>query len=308
MRIALLCATRRGLHLARTLRVLEPDADVVVFSFREESHEPPFLDDIRSFALETRMEFVEARQVGVPALAHVWESQPLDLLFAVNWRYMVPPAVFTQARKGAFVFHDSLLPRYRGFSPTVWAIVNGETSTGATMLHMAEDYDAGDIVDQDAVAIGEDDTIANVMDRVTQLYDTLLRRNLAAIKDGTASRRPQDHSNATYACRRLPEDNAVQWNLGTVAIHNLIRAVTKPYPGAFTTLDGRRLRLWSASPVGDGPAYVGRVPGRVVGVSEEGVMVLTGDGTLLVREAGEDGGSPMAASMLLNRLGQTLGR
>jgi methionyl-tRNA formyltransferase len=290
------------------LRALEPDADVVVFSFREESHEPPFLDDIRSFAQEARMEFVEARQVGAPAIVGVWEREPLDLLLAVNWRYVVPPAVFTRARRGAFVFHDSLLPRYRGFSPTVWAMVNGEASTGATMLHMAENYDAGDIVDQDAVAISGDDTIASVMGRVTQLYDTLLRRNLAAIKNGTASRHAQDHSSATYACKRLPEDNEVQWTLGTTAIHNLIRAVTKPYPGAFTTLDGRRVRVWSARPLDDAPAYAGRVPGRVVGVSDQGAMVLTGDGTLLVRELGEDGETPMAASMLLNRLGQTLGR
>lgn len=308
MRIALLCATQRGLHFARTLRALEPDADMVVFSFREESHEPPFLDDIRAFALEIGVEFVEARQVGVSTIAHVWEREPFDLLFAVNWRYLVPPAIFTLARKGAFVFHDSLLPRYRGFSPTVWAMVNGEASTGATMLHMADGYDAGDIVDQDAVAISGDDTIASVMDRVTQLYDELIRRNLEAIKNRTATRHPQDHSRATYTCRRLPEDNEVRWALGTTEIHNLIRAVTKPYPGAFTTLDGRRVRVWSARPLENAPTYVGRVPGRVVGVSADGAMVLTGDGTLLVRELGEDGGSPMPASILLNRLGLTLGR
>jgi methionyl-tRNA formyltransferase len=306
MRIAVFCATRRGLLVLRRLFHLAPADDFVVFSFREEPHEPPFLDAIRAEAVGRGAEFHEARQMG-PRLRQVWEQAAVDLAFAVSWRYLIPPEVFRRPRLGSYVLHDSLLPEYRGFAPTVWALVNGEDHTGATLFEMVEAVDAGDVIDQRRVHVGPDDAIAEVMDRVTDAYLGLLTDNLDALRAGRAPRRPQDAAQATYTCKRLPEDNRIDWRGPALRVHNLVRAVAAPYPGAFTTLGGERLTVWTASRV-EGRRYVGGAPGRVAEVRPGvGALVLAGDGPVLVRQVQREGGPPVCAAEVLDRVSLTLG-
>ncbi len=305
--IALLCATARGLRALDRLAALVPAAQLLVFSFREDPWEPPFFDAIHRRAAELGARFYEARQVGADRCQPVWDAAPVDLLLAVNWRYVVPPAVYLRARLGAYVFHDSLLPGYLGFSPTVWAMINGEDHTGATLLTMAEGYDEGDIVGQTRVDIGLDDTIAGVTERVTEAYLALLDAHLPALLAGTAPRTPQDRSYATYTCKLLPEDMRIDWSWPTARIHNLIRAVTAPYPGAYTTLEGRRVTIWRAERLRLARRYVGRVPGRVAEVRPgAGTVILTGDGALLLTQVQPEGGDIMPAELLLNRISHTL--
>src|SRR5262245_35287736 len=249
MRIALLCATRRGLRFLERLAELAPEAELVVFSFREEAYEPPFFDAIREAANARGGRFFESRHVGEEKLRSFWETAEVDLAFVVSWRYLIPPEVYRRPRRGTFVFHDSLLPEYRGFAPTVWALVNGEDHTGVTLFEIAEEMDAGPVVDQKRVPIAPLETIAEVLGRVTGTYLDLLERNLPCLLAGTAPRMPQDHERATYTCRRVPDDNRIDWNQPASAIHNLVRAVSEPYPGAFTDLDGRRLTIWAARPL-----------------------------------------------------------
>lgn len=309
LHVALFCATRRGLRVFEELIALAPSAEVTVFSFREEAWEPPFLDAIKEFAGGVGARFVEARAVGSGKLAPLWESLTIDLAFAVNWRYLIPTAILSRPRLGAYVFHDSLLPRYRGFSPTVWAMVNGESHTGVTLCQMADAVDAGDIVDQEAYPIGPRATIADVFTGLTDVYVELFRRTYPRLAAGTAVLRPQDHTAATYTCKRLPEDNAISWSDSTARIYNLIRACTRPYPGAFTTFQGAPLRIWSALPPEADRRYVGRVPGRVVEVLPDGgVIVLTGDGCLQIGEVQQEGQAPVSASVLLGKVSSTLGR
>jgi len=308
MRIALLCATQRGHRFLETLAALAPDADLSVFSFREDPTEPPFLNAIRQTTLDHGGQFYEAKQVGADRWREFWETTPVDLLFAVSWRYMIPAAVYGRARLGAFVFHDSLLPAYRGFSPTVWAMLNGEDHTGVTLFHMADEVDSGDIVAQARVDIGPDETIADVLERVTLAYLDVLQTNLPALMNGSAPRIPQDHSQATFTCKRTLEDNEIDWSAPTGRIYDLIRAVTAPYPGATTLLDGQPLHIWAAARLPDFKRYVGRIPGRVVEVwPGRGSVVLTGDGALLITEASLGEGPHQRGDELLNRLSQTLG-
>lgn len=306
MRVVLLCATRRGRRVAEALLDLVEPADVTLVSFREEAWEPPYIDGLRALAETRHAGFVEARRMDAPEAAGLWK-QPVDLLLAVSWRYLVPRAVYEHAR-AAFVIHDSLLPASRGFSPTVWAIANGDDHTGATLFEISEEVDAGDIVDQVRVPIADDETVTTVIERVTDSYVDLLERNLSRLLDGTAPRRPQDHAAATFCARRTPEDNRLCWDLPTRRVYDLVRAVTRPYPGAFTTLDGRRLRVWAAVPEDGAGRWVGRAPGRVVGVRPgEGSVVLTGDSGLLVQEVQLEGEQPRCAADVLNTVGQTLG-
>lgn len=309
MRIALLAATNRGLLVLRKLRALAPAAELVVFSFPEEPWEPPFLDAIRSETKSIGGTFFEARKVGGDKLKSFWESTPVDLMLAVSWRYMVPPEIYRRATLGAFVFHDSLLPAYRGFAPTAWAILNGEDHTGATLFEISPDVDAGDIVDQQRVPIGPDETIATVMERVTGAYLQLLEKNLAALMQGTAPRRKQDHARATYTCRRAPEDNRIDWRASTRSVLNLIRATTSPYPGAFTFLEKQKLTVWAAQAPAPALNYLGRVPGRVVEIRPGvGAVVLTGDGSVLLTRVQLEGGASVCAADVLGSLAMTLGR
>jgi methionyl-tRNA formyltransferase len=279
-----------------------------VCSFREEPWEPPFMDDLRAEAVAAGATFVETRRVGGQRWQRVVGATPPELMLAVHWRYLVPPAAAAAAR-GMYVFHDSLLPAYRGFAPTLWAIANGEPETGVTLFRAAAEVDAGDIVGQQAVPIGPDDTIATLFERVTEAYLRVLERHLPAIAAGSAVARPQDHARATYTCRWVPEDGLIDWSAPTKSVHDLIRAVTAPYPGAFTFLGGRRLRVWSARRPAEARRYVGRVPGRVIEVRRgEGSVVLTGDGALMLTRVQLDGDEPRCAAEVLDSLSHTLGR
>jgi methionyl-tRNA formyltransferase len=307
VKIALLCATHRGYLALKKLAEIEPNAQLIVLSFKEEPWEPPFFNDIRDLAENCHAQFLEAKQVGSPRFASFWDSLSIDLMMTVNWRYMIPPSIYRRARSGTFVFHDSLLPAYRGFSPTVWAMINGEDHTGVTLFEIAEEVDTGPIVDQAFISIRSEDTILEVTERVTDAYLNLLGKNLPALLSGSAGRTPQDHSKATFTCKRLPEDNLITWSAPSGIIYNLIRAVTFPYPGAFTYLNGRLLRVWAAQKL-DYPRYVGAIPGRVVQViPEQGSVVLTGDGALLIKRVQYDGEDAVIASNILNSPLYTLG-
>jgi methionyl-tRNA formyltransferase len=219
---------------------------------------------------------------------------------------MVPREIFERPRLGSFVFHDSMLPAYRGFSPTVWAIANGEDHTGVTLFHMDDAVDAGDIVDQERVPIGSNETIRDVLERTTETYLVLLKRNLRALKAGTAPRRAQDHAAATYCRRRTREDNQIDWARPTAEILNLVRAVARPYSGAYTSMSGRQLQIWAAQP-GRSNGVRHLAPGRTRTDSRAGLVeVGTADGLVVVSEAQIVGGEPSRAAEVIPN-GLTLG-
>jgi len=157
-----------------------------------------------------------------------------EFMFSFYYRRMLPPDVLALARKGAFNMHGSLLPKYRGRAPVNWAILKGESETGATLHEMVAKPDAGRIVDQERVPIGPDETAAEVFAKVSDAAETVLKRSLPHLLAGTASLRKQDLSKGSYFGARRPEDGRIDWSRSALEIHNLVRAVAPPYPGAFT--------------------------------------------------------------------------
>ena len=309
MHIVLLCATRRGHLILKKLTELLPDCRLTVFTFPEEPWEPRYVEDIRATTLAFGGQCFEARQVNAEKWRAFWHETPIDLMLAVSWRYLIPSEIYRLPRLGTFVFHDSLLPAYRGFSPTVWAMVNGEDHTGVTLFAMADEVDSGDVVMQTRVDIGPDETIAAILERVTATYLSALEQALPLLLEGRAPRLIQDQSQASFTCKRLPEDNRIDWTRPAVEVYNLIRAVTAPYPGAFTTLSGRKLTVWSAKRLPDYRRFVGAIPGRIVAVEPgEGSVVLTGDGALLLRDIQLEGDPMRPAYEVLTSIGHTVGR
>ena len=163
-----------------------------------------------------------------------------DFLFSFYYRQLLPPALLATARRGALNMHGSLLPRFRGRAPVNWAVLRGATETGATLHYMVARADAGDIVDQESVPILENDTAHDVFVRVANAADIVLSRSLPGLIAGTAARKPQDLSRGEYCGRRRPEDGRIDWLRSARDIHNLVRAVAPPFPGAFAELGGER--------------------------------------------------------------------
>jgi methionyl-tRNA formyltransferase len=205
-----------------------------------------------------------------------------DFIFSFYYRNMIKTQVLELPLRGALNLHGSYLPRYRGRVPVNWAIINGESESGATLHYMVEKPDAGDIVAQEKVAIAFTDTALELFGKVTDAAVTVLRRSWPLLAAGSAPRIPMDLAAGNYCGGRKPADGLIHWNKPAVQIYNLIRGVTHPYPGAFTWLDGKRFVIWSAWPVaGEGE------PGKIV--SMKPLLVGTGDGLLEIRSLQVEG-------------------
>lgn len=281
MKVLLLVATERGRRFAERMFDLLPDAQFTVCSFTETPHEPRYVDAIRALTEACGHRFILTTKAP--------EAGPHDLLFAVSWRYIVPKDFYETMTLGAYVFHDSILPRYRGFSPTVWGMIRGDKWLGASLIKMAEGVDEGDIVDQCGVQVGDDEYIDSVMGRITETYLTMIERNIEAIASGKVVAIPQGArvgslralytaSEPTYCAKWTPDDASIDWTKPAHEVHNLIRATSHPYPGAFCYLNGHVFRIWRAR-LGD-KTYVGGRPGRVVSIDP--LEVMCGDGRTVV--------------------------
>lgn len=206
-----------------------------------------------------------------------------DLIFSFYYRSLIPERVLRLAPLGAFNMHGSLLPRYRGRACVNWAVLNGETETGVTLHHMTARADRGRIVDQASVPIGPEDTAHDVFLKLIPLAGTVLRRSLPAILAGRAEGVEQDESRATTFGRRRPADGLLEWTGSARALHDLVRAVAPPFPGAFTFVAGRKLFVWRTRVPEGAYASCGAAPGTVL--SSEPLTVATGSGPLIVTEA-----------------------
>jgi len=231
---------------------------------------------------------VAARKSGIPVFApesvnnpewraHVATLQP-DLILSVYYRHMIGTKILALPRLGAWNMHGSLLPKYRGRAPINWAVLHGEPRIGMTLHRMVKSADAGAVVDREGVDIGPRDTAEQAFRKVLPCARRLLARQIDALLAGTAQETPQDESQATYFGGRKPEDGRIGWTQSSRQIFNLIRAVTDPYPGAFTEIGAARLMVWWAEP--DSPATRDRrgAPGEILSVAP--LVVATGDGAL----------------------------
>jgi methionyl-tRNA formyltransferase len=237
---------------------------------------------------------------NTPALAREIAALAPHFLFSFYYRRMLKAPLLALPSRGALNMHGSLLPRYRGRAPVNWAVLKGERRTGATLHYMTEKPDAGDIVAQMAVPILPDDTARDVFAKVTLAAEIALDGVLPALVAGTAPRVRQDLAQGSYFGGRRPEDGIIDWTKDAATVHNLVRAVAPPYPGAFTTLGGvaarilrTRLRDPSTAPT----------PAPTLAVDDAGLLAhCGGGGTLSVLEAEVDG-APLDPATFAARFG-----
>lgn len=211
------------------------------------------------------------------------------LIVCENWRKLIPDA-WSKKTIGVWVFHESMLPRYRGFAPLAWHILNGEKEFGVTLFHAAGKMDAGDIISQEAAPIMSDDTCGDLYEKSIEIYKRLLKKGVDDLQDGVKPTR-QKEEDATYTVPLVPEDAKIDWNMPVETIFKIIRAWAKPYSGAWCRMDDKKLYIWSASPYPDQGKIVGRVSGRVVRIPGKKISwgVCARDGVVVIDKAGFEG-------------------
>jgi methionyl-tRNA formyltransferase len=300
-----------GARCLRVLRAHGVDVTLVV-THDDDPAETQWFERVADVADDLGIRWIAPRDANDPGIvARVGALAP-EFLFSFYYRKLLRAPLLALPSRGALNMHGSLLPRYRGRAPVNWAVLNGETMTGATLHYMDARPDAGDIVDQRPVPILPDDTAKNVADKVTVIAEVLLDATLPALIAGSAPRRRNAIELGSYFGGRTPDDGRIDWSQPAQVIHNLVRAVAPPYPGALTTIAGAparvlRTRMLDADAPALPPALnVVRLPRRSTaadaGRHDAIVAHCGGGGTLRVDDLEIDGNACTAA-MLAARFG-----
>jgi len=229
----------------RCLKVLLAHGITVplVITHRDNPDENIWFDSVAALAREYDIPTITPENANLPVTLERIAGERPDFLFSFYFRHMIGLPLLAAARRGALNMHGSLLPKYRGRVPVNWAVIKGEQETGATLHYMVEKPDAGDIVDRHAIPILADDTAAEVFRKVTFAAEIVLHRSLPLLIAGTAPRLKQELALGSYFGGRKPEDGRIDWNDTAEAVHNLVRGVAPPYPGAFATIAGKTVRV-----------------------------------------------------------------
>lgn len=226
-------------------------------------------------------------------IEHLKELGP-DLIVVVAYGKILPKELIDIPPMGCINVHASLLPKYRGAAPINWAIAGGEKETGVTTMFINEELDSGDMLLSASTPIDKCETASVLHDRLAGMGAELLMRTIDGLIDGSVERKPQDHSRATYAPLIKKDDGHVDWTMSCGEIYNRIRAFT-PWPGSFTFLGERKLRIHEAAPL---DLDHSEPPGTVT-EAEEHISVACGSGALCILELQLEGGKRMPAADFL---------
>ncbi len=291
---AIVCAYGEvGWVSLQTLLELGVDVPLVV-THEDAPGELRWFRSVRDLAHEAGVRAITPNNLNTPETLALLAAADADFLFSFYFRQMLKRPALALARRGALNLHGSLLPRYRGRAPMNWVLIDGETETGVTLHYMDEKPDHGDVVAQRAVPIDRDDTALSLTHKLAGAARDLLRDMIPRLAAGSAPRTPQDHARASYFGGRRPEDGEIDWRQPAERVRNLIRAVTHPWPGAFTSLRSRPLMIWWAETARlDAP----RPPGELYFAADGMPSVATGDGALSLIRVGWADAAPADARL-----------
>ena len=249
-----------------------------IFTHKDDPHENTWFDSVAELAARRNIPVFAPDDINHPLWVQKIQQMKPDIIFSFYYRHMVKPIILDIPPAGCLNLHGSLLPKYRGRCPVNWVLVKGEKQTGVTLHYMTPKPDDGDMVCQKSVAISDDDTALSLHHKVKDAAAVMLDDILPFIKQGKAPREPQDHTQASYFGGRRSEDGQINWHQSASETRNLVRAVTRPYPGAFSYSGDRKCIFWS---VGEVPKVKGTAaPGTIL--SLEPLIVACGQGAVQV--------------------------
>ncbi len=269
-----------------------------VFTHTDDPGENNFFSSVARLGAELDLPVYAPEDVNHPLWVDRIRALQPDVIFSFYYRHMLSDEILSLAPQGGFNLHGSLLPHYRGRAPVNWALVNGETETGATLHKMVKRPDAGDIVGQQKVTIADNDTALTLHKKVLEAAQVVLQEQLPKLKNGTATFTKQDESQASYFGRRTAADGEILWHKSAKEINNLVRAVTEPYPGAFSYLGQRKLIVWRSRVL---DTQHDKQPGTVLSTSP--LVIACGEGALEIVAGQNDSGLYVQGSRLAQEMG-----
>jgi UDP-4-amino-4-deoxy-L-arabinose formyltransferase/UDP-glucuronic acid dehydrogenase (UDP-4-keto-hexauronic acid decarboxylating) len=271
---------------------------LAVFTHKDDPRETIWFDSVAEWAAARDIPVFAPDDVNHPLWVERIKRMNPDIIFSFYYRKMLRQPILDIPKAGCLNLHGSLLPRYRGHCPINWVLINGEKETGVTLHYMTAQPDAGDIVSQRKFGISSDDTARSLHDKMAKASAELLASVLPYIRDGTAPRVPQDDSKATCYGGRRPRDGEVDWTKRADEVRNLVRAVTRPYPGAFSYVGNRKCLFWSVTHTHqDGSA---QAPGTIV--STDPLVVSCGVGAIRVDSGQPEDGVYMTGAQLATEM------
>lgn len=254
-----------------------------VFTHKDNPEENIWFDSVAELACQEGLPIFAPEDVNHPIWIERIKAMQPEIIFSFYYRDLLKSPILDIPVAGCLNLHGSLLPVYRGRAPINWVLVNGETETGVTLHYMTPRPDDGDIVDQERIAITATETAKELHCKATAAAAKMLDRILPRIKNGTAPRVKQDETKASYFGGRKPADGEINWSCSADEICNLVRAVTRPYPGAFTFMGDRKCFFWSVA-----VTEANGTPGTVL--SSHPLIIACGKGAIEIKSAQLDGG------------------
>ncbi|QWD97031.1 formyltransferase [Polynucleobacter sp. MG-6-Vaara-E2] len=242
-----------GVNCLKALLNAGIQVDLIV-THEDDPNENVWFGSVAKLCQEKNIPYIMPSASDLPGLIPKLETLAPDYIFSFYYRHMIPAQILACAKIAALNMHGSLLPKFRGRAPVNWAILHGETETGATLHVMEVKPDAGDIVGQASVSIGPDETATEVFGKVSDAALEVMRNVLPELVQGRVPRKPNDLQNGSYFGGRKPADGQIHWNQTARQVHNLVRAVAPPYPGAFTDREGTTMIVARTSLKGPFPA------------------------------------------------------
>ncbi len=269
-----------------------------VFTHKDDPQENLWFDSVAELAASYNIPVFAPDDINHPLWVKKIKELAPDIIFSFYYRDMVRKPILEIPPAGCLNLHGSLLPKYRGRCPINWVLVNGEKETGVTLHYMTPKPDDGDIVGQREIEIADSDTAKSLHLKAVRAATLLLDEILPLIKSGTATRQPQDHSQATYYGGRRPEDGQIDWTVPAKQVRNLVRAVTRPYPGAFSHVASHKCIFWAVTEIGRCEEQ--KAPGTVI--STDPLIIACGSGAVQVDFGQTDKGVYVNGSQLAHEL------
>jgi methionyl-tRNA formyltransferase len=242
-----------GVNCLKALLAAGIKVDLVV-THEDDPNENIWFGSVAKLCVDQNIPCITPNANELVDLAPRLQALAPDYIFSFYYRYMIPGQILACAKIAALNMHGSLLPKYRGRAPVNWAILHGETQTGASLHVMEVKPDAGDIVGQSAVSIGPDETATDIFGKVSQAAAAVIEQVLPSLIQGKVPRQPNELQKGSYFGGRKPADGQIHWNQKAIQVHNLVRAVAPPYPGAFTDHQGKAMIIARTSLTGPFPS------------------------------------------------------
>jgi len=271
-----------------------------IFTHADATSENHFFGSVARLAAENGIPVYAPDNVNHPLWIDRIRAMAPDMLFSFYYRHLLGEEILACAAQGAFNLHGSLLPQYRGRAPLNWVLVNGETQTGVTLHRMVKRADAGDIITQATQEIDAEDTALTLHHKLVRCADNLLNDALPVMLQGKIAGRPQREEQATVMRARTPDDGRLIWSQAATQLHNLVRAVTDPWPGALAWAGTTKFTVWKSRVVAVAGDAAGK-PGTVISTAP--FVIACGEGALEIVTGQADNGVYMNGSQLAQSLG-----